>query len=131
MARRTCAFIDCRARNKLTVKNKHLLPRIDDLMDNLRGTQFFSSLDMASGYHQLPLNPCDCKKTAFNTDIGKYEWRVLQFGLTNAPAVFQSAMNRVFGKYLNKFVFLYLDDLLVLSKTEDFKHSELGVTNTG
>jgi hypothetical protein len=119
--------IDYRARNKLTIKHKYPLPRIDDLMDNLSGAQLFSSLDLASGYHQLPLNPSDWEKTAFNTHIGKYEWRVLPFGLTNAPAILQSALNRVFGKYLNKFVCVYFDDLLVFSKTEDehFKHLEL------
>jgi hypothetical protein len=119
--------IDYRALNKLTVKNKYPLPRIDDLMDNLSGAKFFSSLDLASGYHQLPLHPSDWEKTAFNTHIGKYEWRVLPFGLTNAPSVFQSAMNRVFGKYLNKFVCVYLDDILVYSKTEEehYQHLEL------
>jgi Reverse transcriptase (RNA-dependent DNA polymerase)/RNase H-like domain found in reverse transcriptase/Integrase zinc binding domain/Aspartyl protease len=111
--------IDYRALNKLTVKNKYPLPRIDDLMDNLSGARCFSSLDLTSGYHQITLHPNDCEKTAFNTHIGKYEWRVLPFGLTNAPAVFQSIMNKLFGPGLNKFLCVYLDDLLVFSKTPE------------
>ena len=111
--------IDYRALNKLTVKNKYPLPRIDDLMDNLGGAKCFSSMDLTSGYHQLLLNPEDCAKTAFNTHIGKYEWKVLPFGLSNAPAVFQAVMNKLFGKALNKFVCVYLDDILVFSKTPE------------
>jgi hypothetical protein len=111
--------IDYRELNKLTVKNKYPMPRIDDLMDNLSGAQCFSSLDLTSGYHQIALSPNDWEKNAFNTHIGKYEWRVMPFGLTNAPAVFQTVMNRLFGPALNKFLCVYLDDLLVFSNTPE------------
>ena len=110
--------IDYRELNKLTRKNKYPMPRIDDLMDNLSGAKYFSSLDLTSGYHQLGLHEKDWPKTAFNTHIGKFEWRVMPFGLTNAPAMFQTAMNRIFGQHLNKFLCVYLDDILVFSKTE-------------
>ena len=108
--------VDYRALNKLTVRNNYPLPRIDELMDNLAGAKVFSSLDLTSGYHQLVLHPSDIEKTAFNTPQGKYEWKVLPMGLCNAPAVFQSTMNRIFGPYMNKFVCVYLDDILVYSR---------------
>ena len=111
--------IDYRALNKLTRRNTYPLPRIDDLLDNLSGAKYFSSLDLASGYHQIVLQPNDCEKTAFNTHIGKYEFKVLPFGLTNAPAVFQSVMNQVFREHLNKRVCVYLDDILVFSQTPE------------
>lgn len=119
--------VDYRALNQLTVKNKYPLPRIDELMDNLAGATVFSSLDLTSGYHQLVLHPSDVEKTAFNTPLGKYEWKVLPMGLCNAPAVFQAAMNRIFGKHMNKFVCVYLDDILVYSKneTEHLEHLEI------
>lgn len=110
--------IDYRALNKLTLKNKYPLPRIDDLLDNLGGAKHFTSLDLTSGYHQIGLHPSDWEKTAFNTHIGKYEWRVLPFGLCNAPAIFQATMNRVFAAQLNRFVCVYLDDILIYSRTE-------------
>ena len=110
--------IDYRALNKLTLKNKYPLPRIDDLLDNLGGAKHFTSLDLTSGYHQIGLHPSDWEKTAFNTHIGKYEWRVLPFGLCNAPALFQATMNRLFAGQLNKFVCVYLDDILIYSRTE-------------
>jgi Reverse transcriptase (RNA-dependent DNA polymerase)/Retroviral aspartyl protease len=110
--------IDYRALNKLTQKNKYPLPRIDDLLDNLSGAKYFSSLDLTSGYHQMVLHPADREKTAFNTHIGKYEWRVLPMGLCNAPAVFQAEMNRIFQHQLNRFVCVYLDDILIFSRTE-------------
>jgi hypothetical protein len=105
--------IDYRELSKLTIKNKYPLPRIDDLMNNLSGAKLFSSKDLTSGYHQIVLHPNECERTAFNTHSGKYEWRVLPFGLTNAPALFQTVMNRLFGPALNKFLCVYLDDLLV------------------
>ena len=110
-------YIDYRALNRITVKNQYPLPRIDDLMDNLAGAKYFSALDLTSGYHQLVFNPSDRPKTAFNTHMGKYEYKVLPMGLTNAPAVF-AAMDKVFGPALNKYVCVYLDDILIFSKTE-------------
>ena len=89
--------IDYCERNRITVDNKYHLPRIDDLMDNLSGARYFSSLDLTSGYHQLVLSESDRLKTAFNTHFGKFEYKVLPMGLPNAPAVFRAAMNRVFG----------------------------------
>jgi hypothetical protein len=99
--------IDYRALNAITVRNKYPLPRIDDLLDNLSGASVFSSLDLTSGYHQLVLHPDDVPKTAFNTHIGKYQFKVLPFGLTNAPSVFQTAMNTLFSDMLHKFVLVY------------------------
>jgi hypothetical protein len=99
--------IDYRALNKVTRKNKYPLPRIDDLMDNLAGAKCISSLDLTSGYNQFKLSATDVSKTAFNTYIGKYEWKVLPMGLTNAPAVFQAEMNKLFGPHLNKFVCIH------------------------
>jgi AcrR family transcriptional regulator len=117
--------IDYRALNKLTLKNKYPLPRIEDLLDNLSGARYFSSLDLTSGYHQLRLPASDIPKTAFNTHFGKFEWRVLPMGLSKAPAVFQSVMNRLFSKYLNKNVLIYLDDILIFSKTEEEHYAHL------
>jgi hypothetical protein len=77
-------------------------------MDDLAGTKVFSSIDLTSGYHQLPLHSSDVEKTAFHTPFGKYEWKVLPMGLCNAPAIFQAAMNRVFGQHMNKFICVYL-----------------------
>jgi hypothetical protein len=116
--------IDYRALNKVTKKNKYPMPRIDDLMDNLAGAKYFSSLDLTSGYNQFKLVDSDIPKTAFNTHIGKYEWKVLPMGLTNAPAVFQTKMNTLFGKHVNRWVCIYLDDVLIFSKTEEehFQH---------
>jgi RNase H-like domain found in reverse transcriptase/Reverse transcriptase (RNA-dependent DNA polymerase)/Integrase zinc binding domain len=119
--------IDYRALNQLTIRNKYPMPRIDDLLDNLSGACFFSSLDLTSGYWQITLHPKDWEKTAFNTHMGKFEWRVMPFGLTNAPAVFQAVMHHLFSKYLNKFVLIYLDDILIFSRTkeEHMKHLAL------
>ena len=88
--------VDYRALNKLTFKNRYPLPRIDDLFDKLHGAQYFTSLDAASGFHQILLKPEDRPKTAFRTPFGHYQFKVLPFGLTNAPATFQTVMNRLF-----------------------------------
>ena len=112
--------VDYRALNSVTVKNAYPLPRIDELLDKIQGSKYFSSLDLLSGYHQLTLQPTDVPKTAFKTHIGLWEYKVLCFGLSNAPSVFQSIMNKVFSKYpnvLNKIVLVYMDDILILSKT--------------
>jgi 8-oxo-dGTP pyrophosphatase MutT (NUDIX family) len=109
--------IDYRGINRLTKMNKYPLPLISDLYDQLGGSTVFSSLDLASGYHQLRLHPDDIPKTSFRTPLGAYQFRVLPFGLTNSGATFQATMNRIFQPYLNKFVLVYLDDILVYSKT--------------
>ena len=108
--------VDYRALNQKTVKDKYPLPRIDDLLDRLQGASVFSSLDLQSGYHQIRIASEDVPKTAFSTPLGLFEFCVLPFGLTNAPAAFQREMNRVF-KGLD-FVLVYLDDILVFSKSE-------------
>ena len=113
--------VDYRALNQVTVKDKYPLPRIDDLLDRLQGARVFSSLDLQSGYHQVRIADEDVPKTAFRTHKGLFEFRVLSFGLTNAPAVFQREMNRVLADL--PFVLVYLDDILVFSKSAE-EHAE-------
>jgi hypothetical protein len=107
---------DYRALNKQTIKNKWPMPRADDLFDRLAGATVFSALDLASGYHQIRIAQEDVEKTAFRTPLGSFQWLVLPFGLSNAPATFASVMADVFGPEFNKFVCVYLDDILVFSK---------------
>ncbi|GKB68031.1 putative reverse transcriptase domain-containing protein [Tanacetum coccineum] len=104
--------------NKLTVKNHYPLPRIDDLFDQLYGSQFFSKIDLRSGYHQLRVHEDDIPKTAFRTRYGHFEFTVMPFGLTNPSAVFMDLMNRVYRPYLDKFVIVFIDDILIYSKTQ-------------
>jgi hypothetical protein len=105
--------MDYHALNEVTAKNKYLLPRIHDLFDQLRGACVFSKIDLRSGYHQLKVRECDIPKTAFVSRYGLYEFRVMSFGLTNAPAYFMYMMNKVFMEYLDKFVMVFIDDILV------------------
>ncbi|GJR13379.1 putative reverse transcriptase domain-containing protein [Tanacetum coccineum] len=111
--------IDYKELNKLTVKNRYPLPRIDDLFDQLQGLQFFSKIYLRSGYHQLRVHEDDILKTAFRTCYGHFEFTVMPFGLTNAPSVFMDLMNRVCRPYLDKFVIVFIDDILIYSKTRD------------
>ncbi|GJY11322.1 putative reverse transcriptase domain-containing protein [Tanacetum coccineum] len=105
--------------NKLTVKNRYPLPIIDALFDQLQGSPFFSKIDLRSGYHQLRVHEDDIPKTVFRTRYGHFEFTVIAFGLTNAPAIFMDLMNRVCRSYLDKFVIVFIDDILIYSKTQE------------
>jgi hypothetical protein len=111
--------IDFRQLNKVTIKNKYPLSRIDNIFDQLKGAKIFSKIDLRSGYHQVIIKDEDISKTAFRTRYGHYKFTVVSFGLSNAPVVFMCLMNGVFRDYLDKFVIVFLDDILVYSKSEE------------
>jgi hypothetical protein len=115
--------VDYRPLNEVTIKNKYMLPHIDILFDQLAGAKVFSKIDLRSGYHQIKIQPEDIPKTAFTTRYGLYEYLVMSFGLTNAPAHFIYLMNSVFIPELDKFVVIFIDDILVYSKSEE-EHAE-------
>jgi hypothetical protein len=117
--------MDYRALNEVTIKNKYPLPRIDDLFDQLRGACVFSKIDLRSGYHQLKIRECDIPKTAFVSRCGMYEYTVISFGLTNAPAYFMFLMNKFFMEFLDKFVVVFIDDILVYSRSEGEREEHL------
>jgi hypothetical protein len=108
--------VDYRSLNEVTIKNKYPLPRIEDQFDQMKGASVFSKIDLRSGYHQLKIRESDIPKTAFHTRYGLYEYTVMSFGLTNAPAYFMCLMNKVFMEYLDRFIVVFIDDIVVFSK---------------
>jgi hypothetical protein len=111
--------VDYRPLNAVTIKNKYPLPHIDALFDQLAGEKVFSKIDLRLGYHQIKIRPQDIPKTTFSTRYGLYEYLVMSFGLTNAPAFFMYLMNSVFMPELDKFVVVFIDDILIYSKNEE------------
>ncbi|GKE27752.1 putative reverse transcriptase domain-containing protein [Tanacetum coccineum] len=123
--------IDYRELNKLTIKNRYPLPRIDDLFDQLQGSSVYLKINLRSGYHQLRVREEDIPKNAFRTRYGHYKFQVMPFGLTNAPAIFMDLMNRVCKPYLDKFVIVFIDDILIYSKNKQEHEKHLKVKFLG
>jgi hypothetical protein len=111
--------IDYRSLNEVTIKNKYLLPWIDDLFDQLQEAKYFSKIDLRSGYHQLRIKEADIQKMTFVTRYGQYEFTVMSFRLTNAPTFFMNLMNKVFMEELDKLVAVFIDDILIYSKSQE------------
>jgi hypothetical protein len=120
---RLCIYF--RQLNKVTIKNKYPLPRIDDLFNQLKGARIFSKIDLRSGYHQVRIKEDNIRKTSFRTRYGHYEFMVLTFGLSNAQKIFMCLMNGVFREYLDKFVIMFLDDILIYSKSKEENEQHL------
>ena len=119
--------IDYRQLNRVTIKNRYPLLRIDDLFDQLRGVWLYSKIDLRTGYHQLRVRETDIPKTPFRTRYAHFEFIVMPFGLTNAPAAFMDLMHRVFQPYLDRFVVVFVDDILIYSETEKDHEDHLRV----
>ena len=119
--------IDYRQLNKVTIRNKYPLPQIDDLFDQLQGAKVFFKIDLRLGYHQLRIRESDIPKTAFRTRYRHYEFLVMSLRLTNAPSAFMDLMNRVFRPYLDWFVIVFIDDILVYSRSELEHERHLGL----
>ena len=119
--------IDYLSLNEVIIKNKYPLPRIDGLFDQLKGAKYFSKIDLRSGYYQLKIQLNDIPKIAFVTSYGQYEFTVMAFGLTNAPAYFMNLMNKVFMEELDKFVVVFIDDILIYSRSAEEHEQHLRV----
>src|SRR5438034_3711585 len=119
--------INYRSLNVVTIKNKYPLHRIEDLFDQLKGAKFFSKIDLSSGYYQLKIRPQDTPKTAFVSRYGLYEFLVMSFGLTNAPAYFMNLMNKILMEELDKFVVVFIDDILIYSRSEEEHEKHLRI----
>lgn len=112
-------YVDYRQLNKVTIKNKYRLPRIDDMMDHLVGACLFNTIYLHSGYHQICVKSCDIPKTRIRTGYGHYKYFVMLFGVSNMPRVFMDYMNRIFHMYLDQFVVVFIDDILIYSKSDE------------
>ena len=119
--------IDYRQLNRVTIKNRYPLPRIDDLFHQLREARVYSKIDLRTGYHQLRVREADIPKTTFRMRYGHFEFMVMPFGLTNAPAAFMDLMHRVFQPYLDQFIMVFVDDILIYSQSEEEHDDHLRV----
>jgi hypothetical protein len=119
--------VDYRALNSITVKNRCTVSRIDDLLNAVAGSRYFTSLNLTSGYHQILISEENRPKTAFQTPFGHFQFKVLMEGLTNTPATFQTVMNSIFHPYIRKFVVVYIDDILIFSRTEAEHKAHVGL----
>ena len=120
--------IDYRQLNRVTIKNRYPLPRIDDLFDQLRGARFYSKIELCKGYHQLRVKEADIPKTTFEARYGHFEFMVMPFGLTNAPTTLKDLMHRVFQPYLDRFVMVFVGDILIYSQSEEEDENYLRVS---